>query len=131
VPADSFVEWDRLDAKNKQPYAFTRIDGELMAFAGLDDSHLHPDTSDGDRWIATFTILTTEANEDMPIHNRPPLILEKQAGERWLDPDVIDELELAVLTAVARTGVLDCCPVNRKVGSVKNNDASCVAPITL
>ena len=35
VPADGYYEWKKLDARNKQPYAFARTDGRMMAFAGL------------------------------------------------------------------------------------------------
>lgn len=131
VPADSFFEWDRTDPKNKQPYVFARRDGEPMAFAGLYDSYLHPDTSDGERWVATCTILTTAANDDMPIHDRLPLILEKDVWGRWLDPDLQDVAELEGMIRVASAGVLQHYPVDRKVGSVKNDDASCIEPIEL
>lgn len=131
VPADSFFEWDRIDPKNKQPYVFRRRDGELMVFAGLFDSYLHPDTSEGERWVATCTILTTTANEDMPIHDRLPLILEKDVWERWLDPDLEDTDELESLIRVASSGVLEHYPVDRKVGSVRNADVSCIEPIEL
>jgi putative SOS response-associated peptidase YedK len=131
VAADSFFEWDRTDQKNKQPYVFARRDGEPMAFAGLYDSYLHPDTSEGERWVATCTILTTAANDDMPIHDRLPLILEKDVWERWLDPDLQDVDELEGMIGVASAGVLRHYPVDRKVGSVKNDDASCIEPIEL
>jgi putative SOS response-associated peptidase YedK len=131
VPADSFFEWDRTDPKHKQPYVFVRRDGEPMAFAGLYDSYLHPDTSDGEHWVATCTILTTAANEDMPIHDRLPLILERDVWERWLDPDLQDVDELEGMIRVASLGVLHHYPVDPKVGSVKNDDASCIEPIQL
>ena len=38
VPASGFYEWKRLDAKNKQPFAFDLINGKMMAFAGLWDA---------------------------------------------------------------------------------------------
>lgn len=131
VPADSFFEWDRTDPKNKQPYVFVRQDGEPMAFAGLFDSYLHPDTSEGERWIATCTVLTTAANADMPIHDRLPLILERGLWDRWLDPSLQDVDELEQLIRVAEPGVLRHYPVDRKVGSVRFNDASLLEPIEL
>lgn len=131
VPADSFFEWDRSDPKHKQPYVFARRDGEPMAFAGLYDSYLHPDSSEGERWIATCTVLTTASNEDMPIHDRVPLILEKYVWERWLDPDLQAADELEGMIGVAQPGILEHFPVDPKVGSVKNDDASCIEPIEL
>lgn len=85
---------------------FARRDGEPKAFAGLFDSYLHPETSDGERWVATCTILTTAANDDMPIRNRLPLILEKDVWERWLDRDLQDVAELEAIIRVASAGVL-------------------------
>jgi len=38
VPADFFLEWKKLDAKTKQPYAIAMRDAELFAFAGSWDS---------------------------------------------------------------------------------------------
>src|ERR1700722_6630134 len=35
VPADGFFEWKKLDAKNKQPFAFAPKDGSMIAFAGI------------------------------------------------------------------------------------------------
>ena len=131
VPADSFFEWDRSNPKNKHPHLVARRDGEPMVFAGLYDSYFHPDTSEGERWIATCTILTTAANEDMPIHDRLPLILERDGWERWLDPELHDVDELEAMVSVAPFGVLTHYPVDRKVGSVKNDDASCIEPVDL
>lgn len=38
------------------------------------------------RWIQSFSIITTEANELMePVHNRMPMIIREQDRERWLD----------------------------------------------
>jgi putative SOS response-associated peptidase YedK len=35
VPADGYCEWQKIDAKTKQPYRFALRDGGLMGFAGL------------------------------------------------------------------------------------------------
>jgi putative SOS response-associated peptidase YedK len=35
VPASGFYEWKKLDAKNKQPFAFDLPNGKMMAIAGL------------------------------------------------------------------------------------------------
>jgi len=72
VPADAFYEWQRLNAKTRQPYAIALRSGEPFAMAGL-----------WERWqpregaaLETFTILTTDPNELLhPIHNRMPAIL--------------------------------------------------------
>jgi hypothetical protein len=38
VPADPFYQWQKLDAKTKQPFAIAMKDGKLYAFAGLWES---------------------------------------------------------------------------------------------
>jgi putative SOS response-associated peptidase YedK len=131
VSATGFFEWDRSNPKKKQPYAFVRNDGAPMAFAGLWDSYLHPDTSEGEHWIRTCTILTTAANEDMPIHDRLPLILERDLWSAWLDPDLQDVNELETMIRVAPTGVLRHYPVDRRVGNVNFDGPACIEPIEL
>jgi putative SOS response-associated peptidase YedK len=42
VPADGYYEWKKLDARNKQPYAFAGSDGRMMALAGLWDKWKAP-----------------------------------------------------------------------------------------
>jgi putative SOS response-associated peptidase YedK len=51
--------------------------------------------------------------------------------ERWLDPELQDIDELDAMIRVASPGVLRHYPVDRKVGSVKYDDESCIAPIEL
>ena len=69
VPASAFYEWKRIDAKTKQPYAFTVSDSPIFAFAGLWDTW-----KDGQgAWLQSFSIVTTEANELMSaVHTRMP-----------------------------------------------------------
>ena len=63
VPASgAFYEWQKLDAKNKQPFAFDLANGNMPAFAGLWDAWKDPKDS---RWLQSYTIITTEANELM------------------------------------------------------------------
>ena len=73
VPADAFYEWQKIDAKAKQPFAIALNSGEPFAFAGLWESWQQPVSPP----LETFTILTTGPNEIMkPIHNRMTVILE-------------------------------------------------------
>jgi putative SOS response-associated peptidase YedK len=38
--------------------------------------------------LRTFAVLTTEANATMaPIHDRMPVLLDRDGVDRWLDPD--------------------------------------------
>ena len=75
IPAAWFYEWDR----NKQKHTFSRKDGDAMFMAGCYRKY-----EDGDR----FVILTTQANASMePVHDRMPLILEREEAVDWLLED--------------------------------------------
>ena len=75
IPAAAFYEWN----KAKEKFTFRRIDGEILYLAGFYNQY------DGENH---FVILTTEPNESVEgVHNRMPLILEKQQIEDWLFDD--------------------------------------------
>lgn len=79
IPAAGFYEWDR----NKQKYTFYREDGNPLFMAGCYRKY-----EDGDR----FVILTTQANASMePVHDRMPLILEREEVVDWLLEDGASE----------------------------------------
>lgn len=89
---DGFYEWQWLDekGKNKQKYLLTMPDNEPFALGGL--WNIWTDKSTGEV-LNTYTILTTEANEQMAIiHNskkRMPMILKKEEEEMWLDNESV------------------------------------------
>lgn len=82
VPADGFFEWKRLGKKTKTPYRFTLLDGGLFAMAGIWDEY---ETTEGEV-KHTFLILTTTPNELLTdVHDRMPVIIEKNKEGAWLD----------------------------------------------
>ncbi len=120
VPADGFYEWKALDDSKKpkkQPFAISLRSGEPFAFAGLWDAWKDPDG----RWLESFAIITTEANEIMaPIHSRMPAILAPRDWPEWLDRDT-ERAAPAHLLRPFDSGEMrtDCC--NPAVGNVRNN----------
>ena len=121
VPVSGFYEW-RGEAGAKQPYHI-RLDDEIMGLAGVWDYW-----EKGDASITSYTIITTEANEQMKdIHHRMPVILPPERFEDWLEP----ESEPEMLTHFLRPyeGELELYEVDKRVGSVRNNDADLVAPL--
>jgi putative SOS response-associated peptidase YedK len=81
VVADGYYEWQKLNAKLKQPYFIHMKGGKLFAFAGLWDRWSPPD---GEA-VESCTILTTDANElNQPIHNRMPVIVDPADYKQWL-----------------------------------------------
>ena len=75
IPAKGFWEWN----KSKEKFSFERPDAQVMFMAGCYDCF------DGQE---RFVILTTEANPSVkPVHDRMPLILERNELEGWVTDD--------------------------------------------
>lgn len=77
----------------KVPQFLHDADGNALAFAGLYE--LWPDPAkaedDSDRWLWTFTILTTQATDVLGhIHDRTPVIVPSDMHDDWLDPHLTD-----------------------------------------
>jgi len=87
VPADGFYEWKVVPGqKRKQPYYLRLKGGGLFGFAGL---YTVGDEQSGAP--ATCTIITTTPNDLVAaIHNRMPVILERDDEARWADARVTD-----------------------------------------
>ena len=155
VPASGFYEWKKLDAKNKQPFAFNLASGKMLAFAGLWDAWKEtPDAIEAriqlaidrfivkgvigaefdeamvmdmldrePKWVQSYTIITTEANELMAqVHDRMPVILHPRDFDRWLDRAVTDQPPLDLLRPFP-ADEMEAFEVSKDVGKVKNNSA--------
>ena len=86
-----------------------------MAFAGLWESFRWPDAM----VTRSFTILTTAPNAEMSeLHDRMPVILEQQDWPLWLGD--VDGDHTALMRPAA-DGLLRVWPVDRRVGSPRNN----------
>ena len=151
VPASGFYEWKKLDAKNKQPFGFDLATKQMLAFAGLWDAWFEPpeigenryavamrgamlrkedltpeklaeiEASREPRWLQSYTIITTEANELMaPVHNRMPVILHPGDFDRWLDREVTDQPPIDLLRPFP-ADEMEAFEVSKDVGNVKNN----------
>jgi putative SOS response-associated peptidase YedK len=128
VPADFFYEWQKTPA-GKQPYAIGLAAGAPMAFAGLWERW--KDRVAGDT-IYSFTIITGAPNELVaPIHNRMPVILAPKAWRQWLGEDKATADDLLALLRPYSADLMRAYPVGQRVGSVKNNDASLLDPVSL
>ena len=138
LPADGYYEWytaeEKVNGKPvKQPYFIHPPDGSVLAMAGLyeiwrDKSVADPDQDEA--WLWTCTVLTTSAPDDLGrIHDRMPLLVEKDRYARWLDPTQDDTEELTSLLVPAAPGRLAAYPVSTEVNNVRNNGAHLVEPI--
>lgn len=75
VPASWFYEWNR----NKEKNTFYSKSRSVLYMAGF-----YNRCKDEDR----FVILTTEANDSMrPVHDRMPLLLDRNEIREWLSED--------------------------------------------
>lgn len=125
IPADGFYEWKKTDG-SKQPYYFELTDHELLAFAGLWDSWRGANGEE----LHTYTIVTTQANELMaPIHDRMPVILEKQYEEPWLDTNIEDVHLLHTFLKPYDSSKMSSFRVSKEVNVVKTNNATLVEPM--
>lgn len=122
VPADGFYEWVR--QVKKIPMRFTLFDDSLFAMAGLWDTW----QNEKGQTINSFTIITTEPNELMaPIHNRMPVILDKNGSEAWLK--TTDENSLKNLLKPYPSEKMKAYRVSEKVNAVKNEGPDLILPV--
>lgn len=138
VPADGYYEWytptgddapvGRSGKPVKQPFFIHRADGAPLAMAGLLSWWR---ASDADDWQLTMAILTTEAADGLRrIHDRMPVMVERDQWDRWLDPrrDGTDAVG-PVLTSGAEDDLV-AYPVSTAVNSVRNNGPELLLPIS-
>lgn len=134
VPANGFYEWRPGDS-SKQPFLIARSDGAPFAFAGLWERWT-PSVPGGGRgmpadrqFVDSFTIITTNANASLKsLHHRMPVVLAPEDFAGWLDPEAALG-ELATLLRPAPDDLLGFAPVDRRVNSVRNDDAELLRPL--
>jgi putative SOS response-associated peptidase YedK len=122
VPAAGFYEWKKI-GRVRQPYAIRPQNG-LIGLAGLWDAW----EGKGHR-LETFTILTTEPNEAITkIHDRMPVVLEREQIGAWLDPGR-DAGDIARLMRPYPADRLIIEPVSTRVNRADFEDPSCLVPV--
>jgi putative SOS response-associated peptidase YedK len=138
LPADGYFEWYPTEQRGasgkplKQPFFIHPRDGGVLAMAGLYEIWRDPDRAedDPDRFRWTCTVLTTQAEDAVGhIHDRMPLMVERERWGAWLDPTVSGRDDLLSLLVPAAPGRLEAYPVSRDVNNVRNNGPELVAPI--
>ena len=123
VPAEWFYEWQRIDAKTRQPFAIGLRDGSIFAFAGLWEAWKDKTTN---ATLQTYTIVTTDPNRLLePIHDRMPVILRPEDYDRWLQPRDPAQPPIDLLRPFDAEK-MKAWKVNSRVGNVRNNDPNCI-----
>jgi putative SOS response-associated peptidase YedK len=126
IPATGFYEWQRLDAKRRQPWLIRLASGHVFAFAGL----WEPPAAALPGAVPTCTILTTEPNEvAQPIHDRMPVILDPSEYARWLEPAVTTPAEVRPLLRPYPAAAMTAFPVSTAVNNPAFDEPACLAPI--
>jgi putative SOS response-associated peptidase YedK len=94
VPADGFYAWKKAGKKTMIPYRFVTKDQDVFSFAGFWDEY---EDTDGIEFH-TFTIITTSSNEIIaPIHDRMPVILNRDTEKIWLDKNSDESTLMSLL----------------------------------
>jgi putative SOS response-associated peptidase YedK len=116
MPASGYYEW--LDTPDgKQPYYFTRRDGQAITIAAIQDGWVDPATREA---VRSCAMVITEANKFVAeVHDRMPVILEAKDFEQWERGDVKDA---AALMKPASEDVLQKWPVSKRVNSSRASD---------
>ena len=127
VLADGFYEWRRTGA-DKRPMRVTMASGEPFAFAGLWDTWRD---QQGEA-VTSCTIITTEANELLrPIHDRMPVILQRDREDLWLDHDVRGPDVLREVLIPHDPGAMKAHEVSTLVNSTSNDGPELSVPVKL
>lgn len=134
LPADGYFEWYGVSKGTKQPFFIRPATGQVLAMAGLYELWKDPTVTgeDADPWLWTCTVLTTSATDDLGrIHDRMPLLVEKDRYADWLDPARDDPDELASLLVPAAPGRLTAFAVSTEVNNVRNDGPHLVEPLAV
>jgi len=127
IPASGYFEW-LATPTGKQPYYFTRRDGQVITFAGIHDGWVDPATWEK---LRSCSMVVTEPNKlAAEVHDRMPVILEAADFEQWERGDVKDA---AALMKPASEELLQKWPVSKRVNSSRadDNDATLIDKIEL
>jgi putative SOS response-associated peptidase YedK len=124
--SDGFYEWQKPTKKGerKVPFRFLLNDKKPFAFAGLWESWKSPKED----IILSCTIITCAANALVgKIHDRMPVILDKDYCWRWLEQ--LPTPELTAMLNPYPAEEMDAYPVSTRVNNPREEDEKLVEPI--
>jgi putative SOS response-associated peptidase YedK len=137
LPADGYYEWyptqqrGRSGKPLKQPFYIHAADGSTLAMAGLYEIWRDPAKPDDDptRFLWSCTVITTSAEDELGrIHDRMPMLVERDRWGDWLEPGN-DAESVRDLLVPAAPGRLEAYPVSTEVNNVRNNGPQLVEPL--
>jgi putative SOS response-associated peptidase YedK len=124
IPASGYYEWETTP-DGKQPCYITSADESVLTIAGL-----WSEWRDrvNDETLTTCTMIITEANSFISaIHDRMPVLLERESADAWLSGSAGLEL-----LKPAREDALRMWPVSRRLSKPGNgDDPSLIEPVAV
>lgn len=123
VVVDGFFEWKR-EGKTSQPFFVRAEGGAPLALAGVWERW----TSRDGEVVESCAIVTQPARPPVDaVHDRMPLVLGREAWDRWLDPGLTDIDAIAPLLE-PRAPRLVAYAVGTHVNDPRHDDPSCLEP---
>lgn len=125
IVANGFYEWKKQN-NGKQPVYIHQADDKLFGFAGLWE---HWENNDG-LVIESCTILTQDVNDQLrEVHNRMPVIIDRDHFSDWLDIQNQDAEQLQSLLSSLPFPEMILTPVGTKVNNPNHNAPDCIDTI--
>lgn len=122
IAASGFYEWQTVKGV-KQPWYVSLKSGDPMAFAGVWETWHPKEGKEKGETITSCCIITTSANALMePIHDRMPVILDREQWAMWLSPQVHEADKLLPLIHPHDASSMQAWPVTREVNRVGLRD---------
>lgn len=123
IVSNGFYEWRR-EGNQKIPYYIKLKNDNPFTFAGLYDIW----TDDDENKLISCTIITTNPNEKVSqIHDRMPVMLEKEDTLKWIRSENSFDYVKNMLTA-KNSDEIELYQVSQKINSPKNNSKSNLIP---
>lgn len=124
VIIDGFFEWRREPSGHKTPFFVRRPGGEPFTLAGVWERWA---SRDGEV-IESCAIVTQPSRPPVAaIHDRMPVVLERDEWDRWLDPASGEDQALQAMLE-PHEPLLVAYSVGSVVNDPRNDDARCLVP---
>jgi putative SOS response-associated peptidase YedK len=121
VVVSGFYEWQRAGQKTATPFFVRHSDQPLFALAGVWDRWV---SKDGEV-VESCAVLTRSARPPLDsIHNRMPVVLQRDVWARWFEGDAIRDLASLLEPRDSR---LVAFSVSSYVNDPKHDDPRCLA----
>ena len=123
IISNGFYEWKR-EGNQKTPYYIKLKNDQPFSFAGLYDIW----KDEEDNQIFSCTIITTQPNEKVSqIHDRMPVILDKNQTKKWINFENDFEYVKNLLTS-RKSEEIELYQVSKMVNSPKNDSKQNLIP---